>query len=67
MTDCVIVSFDLRPYVLDTWESEEKVKVKRGGQLSTDHHLVVTWIRWRGRWLDRARKPSHAVRVNSVI
>ncbi|KAI3360829.1 hypothetical protein L3Q82_013054 [Scortum barcoo] len=33
MIDFVLVSSDLRPYVLDTW-------VKRGAELSTDHHLV---------------------------
>ncbi|KAI3352186.1 hypothetical protein L3Q82_020995 [Scortum barcoo] len=39
MIDFVVVSSDLRPYVLDT-------RVKRGAELSTDHHLVV---RFRGR------------------
>ncbi|XP_066535190.1 ecto-ADP-ribosyltransferase 5-like [Hoplias malabaricus] len=34
MIDFVIVSSDLRPYILDTW-------VKRGAELSTDHHLVA--------------------------
>ncbi|KAI3374010.1 hypothetical protein L3Q82_022568 [Scortum barcoo] len=34
MIDFVVVSSDLRPYVLDT-------RVKRGAELSTDHHLVV--------------------------
>ncbi|KAI3353913.1 hypothetical protein L3Q82_005118 [Scortum barcoo] len=33
MIDFVVVSSDLRPYVLDT-------RVKRGAELSTDHHLV---------------------------
>ncbi len=46
MIDFVVVSPDLRPYVLDT-------RVKRGAELSTDHHLVVSWIRWRGRKLAR--------------
>ncbi|KAI3357108.1 hypothetical protein L3Q82_015575 [Scortum barcoo] len=37
----VVVSSDIRPYVLDT-------RVKRGAELSTDHHhLVVSWIRWQ--------------------
>ena len=49
--DFVIVSEDLRPSVLDT-------RVKRGAELSTDHHLVVSWIRWRGKPLDRPGKPS---------
>ncbi|KAK3532763.1 hypothetical protein QTP86_028142 [Hemibagrus guttatus] len=35
MIDLVIVSSDLRPHVLDT-------RVKRGVELSTDHHLVVS-------------------------
>ncbi|TWW53254.1 hypothetical protein D4764_0018210 [Takifugu flavidus] len=33
MIDFVVVSLDLRPHVLDT-------RVKRGAELSTDHHLV---------------------------
>ncbi len=33
MIDFVVVSSDLRPYVLDT-------RVKRGAELSTDHHLA---------------------------
>ncbi|TWW59092.1 hypothetical protein D4764_06G0006220 [Takifugu flavidus] len=33
MIDFIVVSADLRPYVLDTW-------VKRGAELSTDHYLV---------------------------
>ncbi|KAI3371782.1 hypothetical protein L3Q82_024331 [Scortum barcoo] len=40
MIDFVVVSSDLWPYVLDT-------RVKRGAELSTDHHLVVSWIRWQ--------------------
>jgi len=44
--DLVILSSDLRPYVLET-------RVKRGAELSTDHHLVVSWIRWRGSLLER--------------
>ena len=42
MIDFVIVSSDLRPCVLDT-------RVKRGAELSTDHHLVVSWVRWQGK------------------
>uniref|UniRef100_A0AAY5K1H3 Endonuclease/exonuclease/phosphatase domain-containing protein n=1 Tax=Esox lucius TaxID=8010 RepID=A0AAY5K1H3_ESOLU len=56
MIDFVVVSSDLRPYVLDT-------RVKRGAELSTDHHLVVSWIRWRGRKLDRLGRPKLTVRV----
>ncbi|KAK3516631.1 hypothetical protein QTP70_022033 [Hemibagrus guttatus] len=37
MIDLVVVSSDLRPHVLDT-------RVKRGAELSTDHHLVVSWM-----------------------
>ncbi|XP_058272779.1 deleted in malignant brain tumors 1 protein-like [Hemibagrus wyckioides] len=35
MINLVVVSSDLRPYVLDT-------RVKRGAELSTDHHLVAS-------------------------
>ncbi|GAA6099377.1 receptor-type tyrosine-protein phosphatase F-like, partial [Tachysurus ichikawai] len=56
MIDFVVVSSDLRPYVLDT-------RVKRGAELSTNHHLVVSWIRWRGRKLDRLGRPKRTVRV----
>ena len=56
MIDFVIVSSDLQPYVLDT-------RVKRGAELSTDHHLVVSWIRWKGRKLDRPGRPKRIVRV----
>nr|XP_057925644.1 craniofacial development protein 2-like [Doryrhamphus excisus] len=54
--DFVVVSSDLRPHVLDT-------RVKRGAELSTDHHLVMSWIRWRGRMLDRPGRPKRVVRV----
>ncbi|KAI3362912.1 hypothetical protein L3Q82_011508, partial [Scortum barcoo] len=49
MIDFVVVSSDLRPYVLDT-------RVKRGAELSTDHHLVVSWISAGrgGSWTDLA-------------
>lgn len=41
MVDLIVVSCDLRPNVLDTL-------VKTGAEHSTDHHLVVSWIRlWR--------------------
>ncbi|KAI3364127.1 hypothetical protein L3Q82_010796 [Scortum barcoo] len=54
MIDFVVVSSDLlQPYVLDT-------RVKRGAELSSDHHLVVSWIRWQRRKLDR---PGLTVRV----
>uniref|UniRef100_A0A8C5FFM2 Endonuclease/exonuclease/phosphatase domain-containing protein n=1 Tax=Gadus morhua TaxID=8049 RepID=A0A8C5FFM2_GADMO len=57
MIDFVIVSSDLRPHVLDT-------RVKRGAELSSDHHLVVSWIREWGKFLDRPGKPKGVVRVN---
>ncbi|KAI3356703.1 hypothetical protein L3Q82_003389 [Scortum barcoo] len=56
MIDFVVVSSDLRPYVLDT-------RIKRGAELSTDHHLVVSWIRWQRRKLDRPGRPKRIVRV----
>ncbi|MDG2555341.1 reverse transcriptase domain-containing protein [Vibrio parahaemolyticus] len=56
MIDFVVVSFDLRPYVLDT-------RVKRGAELSTDHHLVVSWIRWWGKTPRRPGRPKRTVRV----
>ncbi len=37
--------------------------MKRGAELSTDHHLVVSWIRWQGRKLDRLGRPKRTVRV----
>ncbi|KAK3508104.1 hypothetical protein QTP70_014279 [Hemibagrus guttatus] len=51
MIDLVIVSSDLRPHVLDT-------RVKRGAELSTDHHLVVIWIRLRRGMPDRLGRPK---------
>ncbi|KAK7896322.1 hypothetical protein WMY93_021647 [Mugilogobius chulae] len=56
MIDFVVVSSDLRPRVLDT-------RVKRGAELSTDHHLVVSWIRWQRRKLDRPGRPKRIVRI----
>ena len=54
--DFVGVSSDLRLYVLDT-------RVKRGAELSTDHHLVVSWLRWLGRMPIRPGRPKCIVRV----
>ena len=52
-----IVSSNLRLHVLDT-------RVKRGSELSTDHHLLVSLIRkWR-KTLDRPGKPEQVVQVN---
>ncbi|KAK3545223.1 hypothetical protein QTP70_002063 [Hemibagrus guttatus] len=56
MIDLVIVSSDLRPHVLDT-------RLKRGAELSTDHHLVVSWICLRRRMPDRLGRPKRIVRV----
>ncbi len=42
----VILSSDLRPHVLDT-------QVRTAAELATDHHLVVSWVRWQGSfWTD---------------
>ena len=56
MIGFVVVSSDLRPYVLDT-------RVKRGVELSTDHHLVVSWLRWWERMPIRPGKPKRIMRV----
>ncbi|KAK0146684.1 Craniofacial development protein 2 [Merluccius polli] len=56
MIDFVVVSSDLRPHVLDT-------RAKRGAELSTDHHLVVSWLRWWGRMPVRPGRPKCIVRV----
>ncbi|KAK3517848.1 hypothetical protein QTP70_020996 [Hemibagrus guttatus] len=52
----VVVSSDLRPHVLDT-------RVKRGAELSTDHHLVVSWSRLQRRMPDRLGRPKRIVRI----
>ena len=36
--------------------------MKRGAELSTDHHLVVSWICWQGRKLDRLGRHKRIVR-----
>ncbi|KAK0156607.1 LINE-1 reverse transcriptase [Merluccius polli] len=56
MIDFIVVSSDLRPHVLDT-------RAKRGAELSTDHHLVVSWLRWWGRMPVRPGRPKRIVRV----
>ena len=56
MINFVVVSLDLRPYVLDT-------RVKRGVELSTDHHLVVSWLQWWGRTPVRPGRPKRIVTV----
>ncbi|KAK3538163.1 hypothetical protein QTP70_032557 [Hemibagrus guttatus] len=56
MIDLVVVSSDLRPHVLDT-------QVKSGAELSTNHHLVVSWSRLRRRMPDKLGRPKSIVRV----
>nr|XP_049618339.1 craniofacial development protein 2-like [Syngnathus scovelli] len=56
MIDFVVVSSDLRPHVLDS-------RVKRGAELSTDHHLMVGWLRWWGKMPVRPGRPKYSVRV----
>lgn len=34
-------------------------EVKRRAELYADSHLVVSWIRWQGRILERLSKPKH--------
>lgn len=46
MTDSVVLSSDLWPYVL-------KTGVKTGDELSVDNHLVMSWIRSEGRMPNR--------------
>lgn len=55
LIDFVVISTDLH-YVLDT-------RVKRGAELSTDQHLVVSWICCRGRRLEKPGRPKHVMRV----
>ncbi|KAK3534178.1 hypothetical protein QTP86_002508 [Hemibagrus guttatus] len=56
MIDLVVLSSDLWPHVLDT-------RVKRGAELSTDHHQVVSWIHLQRRMPDRLGRPKRIVRV----
>lgn len=44
------------PHVLDT-------RVKKGSELSTHHHLVVSWIGWWWMKLCRPGRPKPVVRV----
>ena len=37
--------------------------LKRGADLSIDHHRMVSWIRWQGRKPDRAGRLKRVVRV----
>ena len=36
---------------------------KKGVELSIDHHLVVSWLRWWGIMPVRPGRPKHIVRV----
>ncbi len=54
------VSSDLRSHVLPT-------QVQRGAELSTDRHLVVSWVRWQGKPLDRPDKPKRVGRVTVAV
>lgn len=58
MIDFVITLLELRQQVLG-------IQVKRGAEVSTDHHLVVSWILWQGRMLHRPGMPRCLVRVRS--
>lgn len=51
MINFIVVSSDLQPY-----------RVKRGAELSTDHHLVASWFGWKWRMPDKLR-PKRAVNV----
>lgn len=56
MIDFVVISCDFGPHILDT-------QVKRGLALSTDHHLLVSWMHWKTRRPDRLGRPKRMVRV----
>ncbi|KAK7939888.1 hypothetical protein WMY93_003214 [Mugilogobius chulae] len=44
--------------VIEPWPRVLDTRVKRGAELSTGHHLVVSWIRWQRRKLDRLGRPK---------
>ncbi|KAK7880575.1 hypothetical protein WMY93_032787 [Mugilogobius chulae] len=56
MIEFVVVSSELRPRVLNT-------RVKRRAELSTDYHLVMSWIRWQRRKPDRLGRAKRIMRV----
>ena len=56
MIDLVVMSSDLQPHVLDT-------RVKRGVELSINHHLLFSCYWWWGRTPLRPGTPKHIVRV----
>lgn len=53
------MSSDLWLYVLDP------LLKRRRAELSTDHNLVVSWLRWWGRTLNIPGTPKYIVRVHS--
>jgi len=57
-----LVPKHLRPEIDDRLYNRI-IWVKRGAELSTDHHLVVSWIRWRGSQPERPGKPKRVVQV----
>jgi len=57
MIGFAVVSSDLQPYFLDTEE-------KRKAELSTDQHLVASWICWHRGLSKRPGKPKWVVRLN---
>ncbi|KAI3357924.1 hypothetical protein L3Q82_016312, partial [Scortum barcoo] len=57
LKDCFVIGLLPAAYVLDT-------RVNRGAELSADHHLVMSWIRWQERLVGRPGKPKCIVRVN---
>ena len=56
MIDLAVVSSALRLHVLDTW-------VKRGAELSIDHNLVVSWLRWWGEDAGKTRQTQTYLRL----
>lgn len=69
LPECVGVSpLRTRESPLCDWVLRKRkmlIVVRCGVEVSTDHHLAVSWIRWQGTQLDRPGKPKHAVRVTS--
>ena len=57
MIDFAVVTSDLWPHILET-------RVKRGAELSTDQHPVVSQLRWWGRMPVRPGRPKLIVAVS---
>lgn len=49
MADFIIISYDLWLYVMDT-------QVKMGAEVLTDQRLVMSWMKWQGKLLNRPGK-----------